>query len=73
MVWEADDVRRGGLCLDQVQKILDRFKQTQKRSVGTGSNLLLTLVEFTMFDSDGSAAIEIDEVRQMLYSSPPCP
>ncbi len=37
------------------------------RGVGTGSNMLRTLMEYMMFDTDGSGGIEIEEVQQMFF------
>ena len=67
MIWEADDRRTGVMTLPQLVTIMNRWRTSGKRPPATGSTLLLSLVEFTMFDVDDSAAIQMDEVQQMLY------
>lgn len=67
MVWEVDDRSTGVIKLDQIRTVLKRLQKSKKRMPGTGTNLLRTLIEFMMFDSDGSAAIELEEIQQMFY------
>jgi len=67
MVWEVDDRSTGVIKLDQIRTVLKRLQKNKKRMPGTGTNLLRTLIEFMMFDSDGSAAIELEEIQQMFY------
>lgn len=67
MIWEVDDRSTGVITLEAIRKVLKRLQREKKRMPGTGTNLLRTLVEFMMFDSDGSAAIELEEIQQMFY------
>lgn len=67
MVWEVDDRSTGVITLDAIRTVLKRLQKAKKRMPGTGTNLLRTLIEFMMFDSDGSAAIELEEIQQMFY------
>lgn len=67
MVWEVDDRSTGVIKLEQIRTVLKRLQKSKKRMPGTGTNLLRTLIEFMMFDSDGSAAIELEEIQQMFY------
>lgn len=67
MIWEVDDRSTGVITLQAIRKVLKRLQRDKKRMPGTGTNLLRTLIEFMMFDSDGSAAIELEEIQQMFY------
>jgi len=67
MVWEVDDRSTEVITLDAIRTVLKRLQKAKKRMPGTGTNLLRTLIEFMMFDSDGSAAIELEEIQQMFY------
>jgi len=67
MVWEVDDSSEGVIRLDTIRKLLKRMQKAKVRGVGTGSNLLRTLIEYMMFDTDGSGGIEIEEVQQMFF------
>jgi len=67
MVWEVDDSSEGVIRLDTIRALLTRMQKAKNRGVGTGSNLLRTLIEYMMFDTDGSGGIEIEEVQQMFF------
>jgi len=67
MIWEVDDKSTGVIKLEAIRKLLQRLQKAKKRMPGTGTNLLRTLIEFMMFDSDASAAIELEEIQQMFY------
>jgi len=67
MIWEVDDRSTGVITLEAIRKLLKRLQKAKKRMPGTGTNLLRTLIEFMMFDSDASAAIELEEIQQMFY------
>merc|ERR1711934_308782 len=67
VVWEVDDRSTEVISLDAIRTVLKRLQKSKKRMPGTGTNLLRTLIEFMMFDSDGSAAIELEEIQQMFY------
>lgn len=67
MIWEVDDRSTGVITLEAIRKLLKRLQKAKKRMPGTGTNLLRTLIEFMMFDSDGSAEIELEEIQQMFY------
>lgn len=67
MIWEVDDRSTGVITLEAIRKVLKRLQGAKKRMPGTGTNLLRTLIEFMMFDSDASAAIELEEIQQMFY------
>lgn len=67
MIWEVDDKSTGVIRLEAIRKLLKRLQKAKKRMPGTGTNLLRTLIEFMMFDSDASAAIELEEIQQMFY------
>jgi len=67
MVWEVDDSSTGSIRLETIRSLLKRMQRAKNRGVGTGSNLLRTLIEYMMFDTDGSGGIEIEEVQQMFF------
>lgn len=67
MVWEVDDTTEGVIRLPTIRALLKRMQKAKIRGVGTGSNMLRTLIEYMMFDTDGSGGIEIEEIQQMFF------
>jgi len=65
--WEVDEVGRGCIEFDAIRYLLHRLQNQPTRGLGTGSNLFRGLLEYMMFDTDGSGAIDIEEVQQMLH------
>jgi len=65
--WEVDEVGKGAIEFDAVRFLLHRLQKAPLRCVGTGSNLFRGLLEYMMFDTDGSGRIDMEEVQQMLY------
>ena len=46
MVWEVDDSCDGVIRIETIRALLARMQKAKTRGVGTGSNLLRTLVEY---------------------------
>ena len=65
--WEVDEVGCGRIEFDAIRYLLHRLQNAKNRGVGTGSNLFRSLLEYMMFDTDGSGLIDIEEVQQMLH------
>jgi len=65
--WEVDEVGNGCIQFDAILYLLHRLQKAPSRCVGTGSNLFRGLLEYMMFDTDGSGGIDMEEVQQMLH------
>ena len=60
--WEVDEVGRGCIEIDSARYLLHRLQKEPTRCVGTGSNLFRGLLEYMMFDTNGSGVLDMEEV-----------
>merc|ERR1712166_19949 len=67
IMFEVDEHQGGQLGPVQVLEMMARMQTSTARAVGTGTNVLRALIEFTMFDTNELNYLDKYSVQQMLY------